>query len=217
MNAHTTPSRDRRSHPAIAQIWQFGIPRADSLRIRRRAPNRPLCVVCDTWIPRGNASDGVVMTPAGVPGWHGALRPVRAHPGWIQNSVVAPRLVPGGWLPGWLPNSGHNIENRFVTCAPSRIRTCGLLLRSNPAADAVANWMTQARSGAVRIAVAQVIWSSPAGTPAARPAPRTQHESYRRKWLPAALSSLGNQPRPAASVVGSHSAASPRALTLAAA
>jgi hypothetical protein len=118
MNAHTTPSRDRRSHPPIAQIWQFGIPRADSLRIRRRAPNRPLCVVCDTWIPRGNASDGVVMTPAGVPGWHGALRPVRAHPGWIRNSVVAPRLVPGGWLPGWLPNSGHNIENRFVRPAP---------------------------------------------------------------------------------------------------
>ena len=40
MNAHTTPSRDRRSHSAIAQIWQFGIPRADSLRVRRRALNR---------------------------------------------------------------------------------------------------------------------------------------------------------------------------------
>jgi hypothetical protein len=37
MNASTTPSHDRRSHHAIAQIWQFGIPRADSLRIRRHA------------------------------------------------------------------------------------------------------------------------------------------------------------------------------------
>jgi hypothetical protein len=33
--------------------------------------------------------------------------------------------------------------------------------------------MTQARPGAVRIAVAQVIWSSPAGTLAARSPPRT--------------------------------------------
>ena len=41
------------------------------------------------------------MTSAGVPGWHGALRPVRAHPGWIQNSVLSPRLVPAN--PGVKP------------------------------------------------------------------------------------------------------------------
>jgi hypothetical protein len=40
MNANRTPSRDRRSHRAIAQIRQFGIPRADSLRIQRNALNR---------------------------------------------------------------------------------------------------------------------------------------------------------------------------------
>jgi hypothetical protein len=29
-----------RRHHAMAQIWQFGIPRSDSLRIRRRTLNR---------------------------------------------------------------------------------------------------------------------------------------------------------------------------------
>jgi hypothetical protein len=33
------------------------------------------------------------------------------------------------FAPRWLPNDERNNENIFVTCAPSRIRTCGLLLR----------------------------------------------------------------------------------------
>jgi hypothetical protein len=82
------------------------------------------------------------------------------------------------------------------TCAPSAIRTRDLLLRSNPAVDAVAISDDAGQVSGLRIAVAQVIWSSPARTPAARPALRTQHESYRGKGLPAALSSLAISPGP---------------------
>jgi hypothetical protein len=39
MSASTTPSHHRSSHHPIAQIRQFGIPRAASLRIRRQALN----------------------------------------------------------------------------------------------------------------------------------------------------------------------------------
>src|SRR5215470_4698749 len=33
------------------------------------------------------------------------------------------------WLPGWLPALEHNSEKPQFGCAPSRIRTCDLLLR----------------------------------------------------------------------------------------
>src|SRR5262249_53761692 len=33
------------------------------------------------------------------------------------------------WLPVWLPQGERNSENIALNCAPSRIRTCGLLLR----------------------------------------------------------------------------------------
>ena len=33
------------------------------------------------------------------------------------------------WLPGWLPVLEHSSEKCQLSCAPSRIRTCGLLLR----------------------------------------------------------------------------------------
>jgi hypothetical protein len=46
----------------------------------------------------------------------------------------------------------------------------------------------------VRIAVAQVIWSSPAGTLAPRPPPRARHGSYRRQWLPAGPADTASGP-----------------------
>jgi hypothetical protein len=42
--------------------------------------------------------------------------------------------VSGDWLPDWLLTVGHNSENSFLSCAPIRIRTCGLLLRRSSAA-----------------------------------------------------------------------------------
>src|SRR5262249_22545366 len=65
-----------------------------------------------------------------------------------QTAHNAPRAGPADdLLPG--KPSRSLLQRRHLTlrnprsealCAPSRIRTCGLLLRSNPAADAVANW-----------------------------------------------------------------------------
>ena len=48
----------------------------------------------------------------------------------------------------------------ILMSAPSRIRTCDLLLRSNPGPDAVAISGDAGHARAVRVAVAQVIWSS---------------------------------------------------------
>jgi hypothetical protein len=125
------------------------------------------------------------------------MRRARTSP-HVGVAASSPSLRPAedDWLPGWLPGDEHSSEKICLTCAPSRIRTCDLLLRSNPAADAVAISDDAGQVSGLRIAVAQVIWSSPVGTLAARPALRTQHESYRRKGLPTALSSLAISPGP---------------------
>jgi len=75
--------------------------------------------------------------------------------------------------------------------APSRIRTCGLLLRSNPAVDAVAicDDAGQVRGGAHCCSPSYLVIAS--RDTGCTPPPRTRHGSYRRKWLPVALSSVG--------------------------
>src|SRR5215510_1780942 len=40
------------------------------------------------------------------------------------------------WLPVWLPHDEHGSENIGLNCAPSRIRTCGLLLGRHSPDDA---------------------------------------------------------------------------------
>ena len=65
-------------------------------------------------------------------------------------------------------------------CAPSRIRTCGLLLRSNPAVDAVASWNDagQVRGGAHCCRPSYLVIARRAL--AARSPPRTRHGSRPR-------------------------------------
>jgi hypothetical protein len=86
-------------------------------------------VVCDTWKPRVKCERRRRRDT-----WRSAWLAWRSLSGsrpskLEQNSAISPRLVPGDWLPCWLPNCELNSGNSPVTCAPSRTRTCDPLLR----------------------------------------------------------------------------------------
>jgi hypothetical protein len=112
---------------------------------------------------------------------------------------LAPRLA---------PQPRRRSSNNPLTCAPSRIRTCDLLLRSNPAVDAVA---ISDDAGQVR---ARGHCCSPSYLViASRDTGRTIATEdavwiASKACLSTTLSSLANQGLPAAPV-GSDSAASP--------
>jgi len=105
-----------------------------------------------------------------------------------------------------VPETGSDLRRKG--CAPSRIRTCGLLLRSTPAADAVANWddAGQVRGGTHCCSPSYLVIASRALAP--RSPPRMRYGSHPRR---------GSQPAyrpwpirsPARRPEGSRSAASP--------
>ena len=46
----------------------------------------------------------------------------------------------GVWLPAWLPGVAYKFEIYALNCAPSRTRTCGLLLRRQVSTVAGHGW-----------------------------------------------------------------------------